>query len=188
MNGTFTWDMPAGWLPVAKARKQAVDQLIGRITPVVEQAWKDEIPQKARGQIARQVSRGVRQAVEALTLSPTSKDAEALWGNSIFLNFVCKYWEPPVASKPVSAPEEHLRAYRWAAGYVAMFVRNSLEDLHAKYTSDDNMPALNKGVRNAAFDVLLGDEWMAYYLGLWPALLLQTPGLEKVITLPALVG
>src|SRR5260370_15543489 len=65
------------------------------------------------------------------------------------------YWEPPVAETEPRWPLHQLRAFRWTAAVIAYSVRNALETLHIRYTSNESMPPLNRGIRNTVYVTLL---------------------------------
>lgn len=165
---------PDHWPRIAQVRQQAVSDLLLRMCAVVDEAWADELPFSKRAKAHQALGVAIRSAVKLLTADGGSA-ANLSWVGSIPIAFavVGAQWEPAEASTPLPClPERHLQAYRWTAAILAGYARNGLEDLHAAYTSDASMPALNRGLRRAALDVLLADEWAAYHLAKWPYRLL----------------
>ena len=141
---------------------------------MVDEAWAEELPFSKRNKAHQAVGVAIRSSVNLLTTDGCAA-ANLSWVGSIPLAFavVGAQWEPAESSTPLPClPERHLQAYRWTAAILAGYARNGLEDLHAEHTSDASMPALNRGLRRAALDVLLADEWAAYHLAKWPYRLL----------------
>ena len=181
---------PTGWMRVSDARKIAANQLSLAILKNVTEAWAGELPEDLWPKAQREVTTGVHAAVRVLTLALNSMEAPERWGSNWDLPDVPAYWEPAVASVTMPALSEfQLRAYRWAAAMIGVFVRNRLEELHSRYTSDQSMRTLNRGVRNAAYDVILCDQWIAYHLARWPARLLlwKASGMSQ-INVPSAAG
>jgi hypothetical protein len=161
------WRFPDGWVKVDVARKRAVELLIPAGMEKIHQAWDLEVPSEIWPRIQRGTGKSVRHAVTALT--------DRYGRNIVGTGLLERYWEPAESSRPIpgTITELHLQACRWAAAIVGAEVRNSdLENIHALYTSDDSMPTLNRGVRNAAFEVMLADPWVGHYLAQWPGFIL----------------
>jgi hypothetical protein len=177
------WQLPNGWIKIEVARKRAVDLLIPSVMDKIHNAWDPEVPDEIWPRIQKVVGSALRKAVASLT--------DAYGRNIIGTGWLAHYWEPAEASValPETLTDIQLLAYRWAVAIVGAEVRNSdLENIHAMYTSDDCMPAFNRGVRNAALDVMLRDEWVGYYLGQWPGFLLFLKANGVPYPIPRTVG
>ncbi len=87
-----------------------------------------------------------------------------------------------------SLPPLQLRAYRWASAMLALEVRNQLEPLHQQHTSDDVMPALNRGVRQALYGVLLSDLDIACRVADLPRTFLSAMSCGISLEAPAVAG
>lgn len=157
---------PAGWFsdPLVVLRRRAVDMLLPAVTQAVEEAWRTELPEKRFPYCRRLVGAGVRAAVAGLSASAFSHREDYLCGFSSLAWQLPTYWEPATAPGEDELTPIELVAYRWAAAVIGLEVRNRLEDLHAKYTSDDGMPALNRGIRNAVLAVLIQDRVVGHLL------------------------
>ena len=56
---------------------------------------------------------------------------------------------------------ENLRALKLETMFIAMVVRNAMEDFHHKYLSDAQMKELNPIIRNAVFTALYAEKTIA---------------------------
>lgn len=182
------WVDPGKWLTTAQARKQAFAAFEAPVRQAVECAWREEAPAQVWPEVNRQVAKGLRECLELLTVSHRHPSFEPFWHP-----LSCSYrlpacWEPPVAQEPAQYPKEQLQAYRWVAALIALHVRNWLEDVHSKHTSDDSMPALNRGVRDAVYAVLLAEPQLAWKLSDTPRLMVGMAVSGFPIELPAVVG
>lgn len=156
---------PAGWYdyPLATLRRRAADMLVPAVVQAIEKAWEVELPAKRFPHCRRLAGAGVRAALGPLsttTLGPAGylcTPFSPVW-------MLPSYWEPATARGEDRLAPLELVAYRWAAAIVGMEVRNRLENLHAKYTTDVGMPTLNRGVRNAVLAVLVQDRVIGYLL------------------------
>jgi hypothetical protein len=142
----------ASYLPAADARRIAVAELCPPLQSVVVNAWAEEVPASEHPTIVRQVKFGVRHGCSAL-LREATEQREVATGSLLFAP--ASYWEPPVAETEPQWPLPQLRAFRWTAAIIAYSVRNALETLHSRYTSDESMPPLNRGIRNTVYVSLL---------------------------------
>lgn len=180
---------PLRWRPVGYARKQAINQMVSAIAVIVESVWAGQLPgtmvQKAR----KQVGIGVRKAVAILTLRNNQAQMADYWNSDWYLDAVPEYWEPAASNLAQHELSEHwLQAYRWTAAIVNLYVRNALENLHAAYTSDESMAVLNRSIRNAVYDILLGDVWLGYHLAYWPAARLRDKARGALLRVPYAAG
>lgn len=111
------------------------------------------------------------------------------WNSSWYLDAVPSYWEPAESNLDGDGLSEHwLQAYRWSAEIVNLHVRNQLENLHAKYTSDESMTVLNRSIRNAVYDILLGDVGLKYHLAYWLGALLREKARGTLLRVPYAAG
>ncbi len=147
-DAPLQWIEPEGCLRLSDMRKQIEAALIPVVAAKIWDIWQDELPPKLESQVRRKVSTAVRCATR--TLSPYSTSQPVIqWPD--------RSWkEPPLAPNEPDLPPHQLQAYRLTAAVIAKFVRNELEDIHARFqTLDERMPALNQGIRNAVYEVLL---------------------------------
>ena len=142
----------ASYLSAADARRIAVAELCPSLQSVVVNAWAEEVPASEHPTIVRKVKFGVRHGCSAL-LRETTEQGEGTTGSLLFTP--ASYWEPPVAETEPQWPLHQLRAFRWTAAIIAYSVRDALETLHTRYTSDESMPPLNRGIRNTVYVTLL---------------------------------
>lgn len=185
------WEMPpSGWRRVGDARKQAIEQMVAATVTILESAWAQELPGTILQKARRQVGVGVRKAVTILTLHHTQAQMADYWDNNAwYLDAVPSYWEPAESNLDAHGLSEHwLSAYRWAAAIVGLHVRDQLEDLHATHTSDESMAVLNRSVRNAVHEILLGDIWLGYHLAYWPGVMLKAKSLGRPVRIPNAAG
>jgi hypothetical protein len=149
-RSTWVFGCGMGWveapyLSLADTRRIAVAELCPPLERVVLEAWADELPEKEHPNAARQVKAGVLDGCADLTRDVHAAPLQSTI-NSMFPPV--PYWEPPISPNEPVWPLHQLRAYRWTAALLACSVRDALELLHALYTSDESMPALNRGIRN----------------------------------------
>jgi hypothetical protein len=52
--------------------------------------------------------------------------------------------------------DEEIRSLQTYAKYIAMVVRNAMEDFHCKHLSDEQMKELNPVIRNAVYTAIYG--------------------------------
>lgn len=52
--------------------------------------------------------------------------------------------------------DEEVRSFQTYAKYIAMVVRNAMEDFHCQHLSDEQMKQLNPIIRNAIFTAIYG--------------------------------
>jgi hypothetical protein len=142
----------APYLSLAQTRRIAVAELCPPLERVVLETWADELREEEHPAVARQVKVGVLDGCADLTRDVHAAPVQSIL-NSMFSPAPC--WEPPMAPNEPAWPLHQLRAYRWTAALLACSVRDALEFLHALYTSDDSMPALNRGIRNTTYSCLL---------------------------------
>jgi hypothetical protein len=142
----------ASYLSAADARRIAVAELCPSLQSVVVNAWAEEVPASEHPTIVRKVKFGVLHGCSAL-LRETTEQGEGTTGSLLFTP--ASYWEPPVAETEPQWPLHQLRAFRWTAAIIAYSVRDALETLHTRYTSDESMPPLNRGIRNTVYVTLL---------------------------------
>lgn len=161
----------AVWYRAEERRKQAFDLLYGPVLQAVKAAWQAELPARAWPQAERCVARGLRSGLELLTMTTKHKLFRVAW-SPIGVSALPAYWEPPRAEREPELPKHQLQAYRWTAAVAALEVRNSLEDLHSAYTRDAGMVALNRGIRDTIYQVLLSDPGLIWDLSSMPRLVL----------------
>lgn len=184
------WELPpVGWLRLRDARKQAIARMVAAIGDIVESAWGKQLSGQTLKNARRQAGVGVRKAVAILTLRATAAQMADYWDSPWYLDAMPAYWEPAESSGDTHELSEHrLQAYRWSAAIVNLHVRNQLENLHAKHTSDESMPALNRSIRNAVYSILLEDIWLGYWLAYWPHRLLKAKANGAPVRIPYAVG
>lgn len=155
---------PADWYawPLQALRRRAVDVLDAPLQAVVTTAWASELPAGTEKQVRRAVHAALVTSVEDLSISGTSAKMGLLL--HYWLWHLPPYWEPAEAEGIGELPKAQRQAYRWAAALVGYAVRNRLEELHSRYTSDDSMPNLNRGVRNQALQLMLQDPLTGHLL------------------------
>jgi hypothetical protein len=153
-EGTVTgmeW-VEAPYLSAADTRRITVAELCPSLESVVMNVWTDKVPASEHPTIVRQVKSGVRHGCSEL-LREVTEQREAAMGRVLFA--LPQYWEPPAAQTEPQWPLHQLRAFRWSAAIIAYAVRNAIEPLHTRYTSDESMPPLNRGIRKTAYMTLL---------------------------------
>lgn len=181
------WMEPTRRMNKSEAQRQAVALLATVLDEGAQATWSAHVPEKVHRAISRQVAYGVRHAVSSLLLSSSASAFDAYW--STWQRNLPHYWEPPTSDRvSPELPEQQLRALRWTAALVALHVRNALEDLHAQYTSDATMPALNRALRNAVYQALLDHPAIGWELSTVPRFCidLSAQGIEGHI--PAVAG
>lgn len=184
------WELPpTGWRRLSDSRRKAIEQIITAAVSVVESVWEKELPSAKLEKARRKVGVGARKAVAILTLRNTSHQMADYWDSAWYLDAVPSYWEPAESNvDPQGLPEHRLAAYRWTAAIVCLHIRNALEDLHAAHISDDSMGAMNRSIRNAVYDILLGDIWLGYWLCHWPGALLKAKVRGAPVRIPNAAG
>lgn len=158
------------------------------VLPALEEAtlavWKEEVPVSHHRQITRQLRAGLRQGLTEIRRAPRD-DKECFY----LLHCVPKYWEPPEAKTCVAhLPAHQVQAYRWTAALLALYVRNALEELHAKFTSDARMPALNRNIRNTLYDCLLRNPPVFWRLSEVPRILVSMVACGAQLPVPIAAG
>lgn len=179
----LTWNEP-GCINLSEIR----DVLQTEVLPAVEAAtlavWREEVPVRYHGQITRQLRTGIRDGFLQLRRAPETE--HECW---YVLHCLPSYWEPPVPDVPEEGlPPYQARAYRWAVALLAYSVRNALEDLHAKFTSDARMPLLNRGIRNALYSSLLRNPAVIWRLSQLTRSLISLVEAGEDIRVPAAAG
>jgi hypothetical protein len=164
------------------------DAFQNEVLPALEAAtmavWKEEVPVSHHRQITRQLRAGLRQGLTEIRRAPRN-DLECFY----LLHCVPKYWEPAESDTCVAhLPPHQVRAYRWTAALLALNVRNALEELHAKFTSDTRMPALNRGIRNTLYDCLLRNPPVFWRLSEIPRTLVAMAAGGAELSVPVAAG
>lgn len=154
------WSVPPGLPTVRETRKHLTKELYATVVPAVWEVWRDEIPAGKENAVIRQVKRGIRAGINNMRLN----DPMALW---LERQRIPSYWEPPSAElEPTDLLPHQRQVFRLTAAFVALSVRNHLEDFHIAYTSDEHMPSLNRAIRNAVYGVLLSHPGHTWNIGL----------------------
>jgi len=125
--------------------------LVEILSAIVTDVCADHLPSHVHRQVAPAVKSGLLSACRFLLKNPGDIRDETLWR---VLFGLPPYWEPPASRSEPAWPHHRLQAYRWTATIVAYSVRNGLEDLHTEHIPDQSMPALNRAVRDAIYDLL----------------------------------
>lgn len=182
------WSQPGPLASLAEIRKLFSSALPIAVTPEVFAVWGSIIPEKKHKEVHRQIRSGVKRGLTALLLPPGTENL----GARVRLEILSmpSYWEPPVSGNgEPSWPSHQLQAYRWTAAVIGYAIRNQLEQLHADYTSDDEMPELNRRIRNAVYTVLLQYSAEAWRLTNFPRAVLETAALGiSSAHVPAVAG
>ncbi|WP_434716214.1 hypothetical protein [Paraburkholderia sp. A3RO-2L] len=144
-----------------------VDVLSPAMARVALEVWEHEVPPAKHPAITTAVNRGVQRGIQWLMKDIENSPA----GARLWLRRLPPYWEPPVGDD-AHLPHEVARAIRWTACDLALAARNSLEDLHSRYTSDENMPTLNRALRNTCYRLLLENPGAAWRLSDIPRILM----------------
>jgi hypothetical protein len=176
----------ARYLSAADARRIAVAELGPSLKSVVIDTWAGDVPSSEHPTIARQVKSGVRHGCAELMREVTEqREIETLR----VLFAPAPYWEPPVAETEPRWPLHQLRAFRWTAAVIAYSVRNALETLHIRYTSNESMPPLNRGIRNTVYVMLLRRPEVGWRLSRLPRAFIEEHSKSRgSIQLPRVVG
>ena len=158
------------------------------VAPALEAAtldvWKEEVPISHHKQIARQIRAGLRQGLQELQYAPQS-DADCWY----LFKCLPRYWEPPEPdTSDTFLPPHQARAYRWTVALLAFSVRNALEDLHVRFTSDTRMPTLNRHLRNTLYSILLRNPSVIWQLSKVPRALVALTLAGIDLPIPAAAG
>ncbi|SOE97998.1 hypothetical protein SAMN05446635_5949 [Burkholderia sp. OK233] len=187
-EGTVTereW-VDAPYLSAADTRRIVVAELCPSLESVVMNVWSDEVPASEHPTIVRQVKSGVRHGCSEL-LREVNEAREVAMGRVLFA--LPPYWEPPAAQTEPQWPLHQLRAFRWSAAVIAYAVRNAVEPLHTRYTSDESMPPLNRGIRNTVYVTRLRRPEVGLRLSGLPRAFIEEHSRTGVrIQLPCVVG
>lgn len=176
------WVRPSNVPNLADTQKQLLDALTTAVIPAVWTIWRHEIPASKESAVARRVKQGIRDNYRFLRC----KDWMVI---RFALRTIPTYWEPPVVEREPDLPPHELQRYRLTAAFIALSIRNHLEDFHARYTSDLHMPQLNRAIRNAVYGVLLAHPGHTWKLSV-PAQACIQAAIMKVddVELPPVVG
>ncbi len=190
MAKAVDWVQPERREAVAQLRVRALGLMVPAVFAAVEAAWRAELPADCWVEVRMAVRRGLQEGLANLTCSARSPRFPVAASYFSLFSRLPPYWEPPVAEAALesSLPGMQLRAYRWAAALLALEVRNQLEPLHHLHTSDDVMPALNRGVRQALYGVLLSDLDIACRVADLPRTLLSAMSCGISLEAPAVAG
>jgi len=179
------------WVAAEDMTARRILQLAGTdlveiVSAVVYDKCADHLPLEKLGAVAPAVKSGLVNACRFLLRNPHDIRDETLWR---VLFGLPSYWEPAVSRSEPPWPHHQLQAYRWTATIVAYSVRNALEDLHTEHIPDQSMPALNRAVRNAVYDLLLRTPTLGWRLSKMPrAYLTVVAETGEFLQLPRPVG
>jgi hypothetical protein len=167
-NPLLALDPPGGnRATLGELHRFRVDVLSPAMARVALEVWEHEVPPAKHPAITTAVNRGVQRGIQWLMKDIENSPA----GARLWLRRLPPYWEPPVGDD-AHLPHEVARAIRWTACDLALAARNSLEDLHSRYTSDENMPTLNRALRNTCYRLLLENPGAAWRLSDIPRILM----------------
>jgi hypothetical protein len=168
------------------ARRHVRAPLCSALSAAAEAVLIPHLPSFAHPSIARQVNKGVTAALRHLLLTTKSSEFSTYW--YIAERTLPRYWEPPTAANEPPLPAHQLQALRWTASLIALEVRNRIEDLHAQFTSDSMMPALNRALRNTAYQELLAYPAAAWRLSMAPRVYLELRARGLPVVVPPVAG
>lgn len=180
------WVKPEVRLSRPEVRRRALESFTSQFVLVIRECWAPYLPSEALAKAERCVHTGVRHAVRHLMLSTRALEFDLYWGR--YQESFPRYWEPPVAQSLPAWPEHQLRATRWTASLIALHVRNALENIHAAYTSDATKPALNRALRNNAYQRLLDRPDLAWDLSAVPRTFVTLALHGQPSKIPAVAG
>ena len=145
------WPIPSELPTVKETRRHLANELDNAVVTAVWQVWRHDIPASKEKAVARRVRHGIRVSFDFLR----SKNSESLW---LELKRIPPYWEPPVVDSEPPTLAPHMRQlYCLTAAFIALCIRNVLEDFHIEHHSDEHMPQLNRAIRNTVYRVLLAN-------------------------------